>query len=61
MSVDPIAMCWERAGITTVTIRDVPEDLHEILKLRAKRMRRSANQEVIAERVIWYFWSLLLS
>jgi hypothetical protein len=61
MNVDSMAMCWERAGIETAPIRNVPEDLHEILKLRAKGMRRSANQELIAERVIRYFWSLLLS
>lgn len=33
----------------TLTIRNVPEALHEALKERAKRNRRSVNQEVIAE------------
>ncbi len=32
----------------TLTIRGVPEELHEKLKLRAKRNRRSLNQEIIA-------------
>jgi plasmid stability protein len=33
----------------TITIRDLPEHLHLILKQRARRNRRSLNQEVIAE------------
>lgn len=33
----------------TMTIRDVPEDLHAALKARARRNRRSLNQQVIAE------------
>lgn len=32
-----------------LTIRNVPEDLHQALKERAKRNRRSLNQEAIAE------------
>lgn len=33
----------------TMTIRDMPEELHRALKERAKRSRRSLNQQVIAE------------
>ncbi|TVR47799.1 MAG: hypothetical protein EA425_15280 [Puniceicoccaceae bacterium] len=33
----------------TMTIRDLPEDLHARLKERAKRNRRSLNQQVIAD------------
>jgi hypothetical protein len=33
----------------TMTIRDVPEDLHAALKERARRNRRSLNQQVITE------------
>ena len=33
----------------TLTIRGLPDDVHERLKERAKRNRRSLNQEVIAE------------
>ena len=33
----------------TLTIRNVPDDLHARLKERARRNRRSLNQEVIAE------------
>jgi len=33
----------------TLTIRNLPDDLHAALKERAKRNRRSVNQEVIAE------------
>lgn len=33
----------------TLTIRNVPEELHQALKERAKKNRRSVNQEVIAE------------
>ena len=35
--------------MATITIRDLPEDLHLMLKQRARRNRRSLNQEVIAE------------
>ena len=35
--------------MATITIRDLPEHLHLILKQRARRNRRSLNQEVIAE------------
>lgn len=35
--------------MATVTIRNLPDDLHAALKERAKRNRRSVNQEVIAE------------
>lgn len=33
----------------TLTIRNVPDELHEVLKERARKNRRSVNQEVIAE------------
>lgn len=32
-----------------MTIRDVPEEIHAWLKKRAKRNRRSLNQQVIAD------------
>ena len=35
--------------MATITIRDLPEDLQLMLKQRARRNRRSLNQEVIAE------------
>lgn len=35
--------------MATLTIRDLPDELHLLLKERAKRNRRSLNQEVIAE------------
>ncbi len=35
--------------MATLTIRNVPEDLHARLKEQARRNRRSLNQEVIAE------------
>ena len=35
--------------MSTLTIRNVPDDLHARLKERARRNRRSLNQEVIAE------------
>lgn len=35
--------------MATLTIRNVPEDLHRALKKRAKQNRRSLNQEAIAE------------
>ena len=35
--------------MATLTIRNVPDDLHADLKERARRNRRSLNQEVIAE------------
>ena len=33
----------------TMTIRDVPDELHAALKERARRNRRSLNQQVIAD------------
>jgi plasmid stability protein len=33
----------------TLTIRGLPEEVHSLLKSRAKKNRRSLNQEVIAE------------
>jgi plasmid stability protein len=35
--------------MATLTIRNLPEDLHAMLKERARKNRRSLNQEVIAE------------
>ena len=35
--------------MATLTIRNLPEELHDTLKIRAKRNHRSVNQEVIAE------------
>jgi antitoxin FitA len=35
--------------MATLTIRNLPDELHLLLKERAKRNRRSVNQEVIAE------------
>ncbi len=35
--------------MATLTIRNLPEELHEALKIRAKRNLRSLNQQVIAE------------
>ena len=43
------AFCCQIAGMATLTIRNVPEDLHARLKEQARRNRRSLNQEVIAE------------
>ncbi|MCC5790014.1 MAG: Arc family DNA-binding protein [Opitutales bacterium] len=35
--------------MATLTIRNIPDEVHERLKRRAKENRRSLNQEVIAE------------
>ena len=35
--------------MTTLTIRDVPEELRDRLKKRARQNRRSLNQQVITE------------
>lgn len=35
--------------MATLTIRNLPDELHSALKERAKRNRRSLNQEIIAE------------
>ncbi|MEY3896508.1 MAG: Arc-like binding domain [Verrucomicrobiota bacterium] len=41
---------WNQfAGMATLTIRNLPENLHALLKERARKNRRSLNQEVIAE------------
>lgn len=37
--------------MATLTIRNLPDELHERLKLQAKQNRRSLNQEVIADLV----------
>lgn len=34
--------------MSTITLKNVPEELHEELKLRAKAHQRSLNREVIA-------------
>lgn len=44
-----MSFCYQIACMATLTIRNLPDELHETLKLRAKRNRRSLNQEVIAE------------
>ena len=47
--IEVMLFCCHIARMATLTIRNVPDELHETLKLRAKRNRRSLNQEVIAE------------
>jgi len=42
-------VCSQSECMKTLTIRGVPEELHERLRLRAKLNRRSLNQEIIAE------------
>lgn len=49
MRIDLIAFCCQNTGMATLTIRNLPEELHHTLKLRAKQNHRSVNQEVIAE------------
>lgn len=36
-------------GMKTMTIRDLPDELHAALKARARSNRRSLNQQVIEE------------
>ena len=48
-SVEVLSKCCHYACMATLTIRNVPEDLHEALKERARVNRRSVNQEVISE------------
>lgn len=43
------ALRCQIAGMATLTIRNLPDELHLALKERTKRNRRSLNQEVIAE------------
>jgi len=43
------AECSHIESMPTLTIRNVPDDLHNRLKEKARRNRRSLNQEVIAE------------
>lgn len=38
--------------MATLTIRNLPDELHAALKERAERSRRSLNQQVIAELVL---------
>ena len=35
--------------MATLTIRNIPEELHATLKVRAKQNHRSLNQQVVAE------------
>ena len=42
-------VCSQSDFMKTVTIRGVPEELHEKLRQRARQNRRSLNQEIIAE------------
>jgi hypothetical protein len=42
-------ICSQSDGMKTLTIRGVPEELHERLRLRARQNRRSLNQEIISE------------
>ena len=42
------AFCSHLASMATLTIRNLPEDLHAALKERARKNRRSLNQEVIS-------------
>jgi plasmid stability protein len=41
--------CCHSGSMPTLTIRNVPPELHDAIKQRARRNRRSVNQEVIAE------------
>lgn len=47
--VEVMAECSQIACMATLTIRNLPDDLHAALKKRALLNRRSLNQEVIAE------------
>lgn len=49
IEIEMMVFCCQIAGMATLTIRNLPEELHHSLKLRAKRNHRSVNQEVIAE------------
>ena len=49
IGIEEDAFYCQIAGMATLTIRNLPEELHLLLKERAKRNRRSINQEVIAE------------
>lgn len=42
------AFCSHFVSMATLTIRNLPEDLHAALKERARKNRRSLNQEVIS-------------
>jgi plasmid stability protein len=39
---------WNHVAMPTLTIKGLPERLHEVLKMSAERNRRSLNSEVIA-------------
>ena len=47
--VEMTAFCCQSACMATLTIRGFPDDLHAALKERARKNRRSLNQEVIVE------------
>ena len=49
LGIDMHAKCMHFACMPNLTIRNMPDDLHQALKERAKRNRRSLNQEAIAE------------
>jgi plasmid stability protein len=49
IQLDLNAECLHFACMATLTIRNLPDEVHERLKEQAKRNRRSLNQEVIAE------------
>jgi len=44
-----MAICSHCDVMATLTIRNLPDELHLRLKAQARRNRRSVNQEVIAE------------
>jgi plasmid stability protein len=39
---------WNHVAMPTLTIKGLPDRLHEVLKMSAERNRRSLNSEVIA-------------
>ncbi len=47
--IDVKAFCMHFACMATLTIRNLPEELHQMLKSRAEVNRRSLNQQVIAD------------
>ena len=53
-----IAKCMQIASMANLTIRNLPDDLHRKLKERAKRNRRSLNQEAIEELAAFREWPM---
>ena len=49
--LDMKTKCMQGGYMAILTIRDVPDELHQRLKEQAKLNRRSLNQEVIAELI----------